>query len=177
MVEFQPSKLAVRVRFPSPAPCLLGKQKSDIRFAGIEGRGVNDCRWQSERATALPAGRRFPSPAPSRLRQQQFDVRFAGIEGRGVNDCRWQSERATALPAGRRFPSPAPCLLGKQKSDIRFAGIHKSKYRGIAQLVEQRSPKPRVQGSSPCAPAKRKTAIGGFFFCVWGSARARRFFA
>ena len=29
-------------------------------------------------------------------------------------------------------------------------------YRGIAQLVEQRSPKPRVQGPSPCAPAKEK---------------------
>jgi hypothetical protein len=28
-----------------------------------------------------------------------------------------------------------------------------SKYRGIAQLVEQRSPKPRVQSSSLCAPA------------------------
>ena len=26
-------------------------------------------------------------------------------------------------------------------------------YRGIAQLVEQRSPKPRVEGSSPSAPA------------------------
>ena len=39
------------------------------------------------------------------------------------------------------------------------------------------APKPRVQGSSPCAPAKRKTAIGGFFFCVWGFTRARRFFA
>ena len=29
-------------------------------------------------------------------------------------------------------------------------------YRGIAQLVEQRSPKPRVQSSSLCAPAKEK---------------------
>ena len=27
-------------------------------------------------------------------------------------------------------------------------------YRGIAQLVEQRSPKPRAEGSSPSAPAK-----------------------
>ena len=26
-------------------------------------------------------------------------------------------------------------------------------YRGIAQLVEQRSPKPRAEGSSPSAPA------------------------
>ena len=29
--------------------------------------------------------------------------------------------------------------------------------RGIAQLVEQRSPKPRAEGSSPSAPAKSKT--------------------
>ena len=28
------------------------------------------------------------------------------------------------------------------------------KHRGIAQLVEQRSPKPRAEGSSPSAPAK-----------------------
>ena len=38
-------------------------------------------------------------------------------------------------------------------------------YRGIAQLVEQRSPKPRVQGSSPCTPAKRRS----YAFCVWSS--------
>ena len=29
-------------------------------------------------------------------------------------------------------------------------------YRGIAQLVEQRSPKPRAEGSSPSAPAKQE---------------------
>ncbi len=29
-----------------------------------------------------------------------------------------------------------------------------NKYRGIAQLVEQRSPKPRAEGSKPSAPAK-----------------------
>ena len=45
-------------------------------------------------------------------------------------------------------------------------------YRGIAQLVEQRSPKPRAQGSSPCAPAKKSPKIldftrvfGLFLFC------------
>ena len=30
-------------------------------------------------------------------------------------------------------------------------------YRGIAQLVEQRSPKPRAEGSSPSAPAKARS--------------------
>ena len=29
----------------------------------------------------------------------------------------------------------------------------KKQYRGIAQLVEQRSPKPRAEGSNPSAPA------------------------
>ena len=32
-------------------------------------------------------------------------------------------------------------------------------HRGIAQLVEQRSPKPRAEGSSPSAPAKN-TGLG-----------------
>ena len=32
-------------------------------------------------------------------------------------------------------------------------------YRGIAQLVEQRSPKPRAEGSSPSAPAKMKAHL------------------
>ena len=40
-------------------------------------------------------------------------------------------------------------------------------FRGIAQLVEQRSPKPRAEGSSPSAPAKNKTThTGGFLFFV-----------
>ena len=42
---------------------------------------------------------------------------------------------------------------------------HQNKYRGIAQLVEQRSPKPRAEGSSPSAPAKghRKSGVFSFF--------------
>ena len=31
--------------------------------------------------------------------------------------------------------------------------VHHFKYRGIAQLVEQRSPKPPAEGSNPSAPA------------------------
>ena len=39
--------------------------------------------------------------------------------------------------------------------------------RGIAQLVEYWSPKPRVVGSSPSAPAKTKRSpIGGLFVLV-----------
>ena len=39
--------------------------------------------------------------------------------------------------------------------------------RGIAQLVEHRSPKPSAVGSSPTAPAKKKGyRMCGIFFCV-----------
>ena len=34
--------------------------------------------------------------------------------------------------------------------------LRRKQYRGIAQLVEQRSPKPRAEGSNPSAPAIRK---------------------
>ena len=37
-------------------------------------------------------------------------------------------------------------------------------YRGIAQLVESRSPKPLVVGSSPTAPAKILVRKNGDFF-------------
>ena len=32
-------------------------------------------------------------------------------------------------------------------------------FRGIAQLVEQRSPKPRAEGSSPSAPARYEKPV------------------
>ena len=38
-----------------------------------------------------------------------------------------------------------------------FCESKKLIHRGIAQLVEQRSPKPRAEGSSPSAPAKEKS--------------------
>ena len=38
------------------------------------------------------------------------------------------------------------------------------KYRGIAQLVEYRSPKPWVVGSSPSAPAKKERSISFVLF-------------
>ena len=39
-------------------------------------------------------------------------------------------------------------------------------FRGIAQLVEQRSPKPRAEGSSPSAPAKTKRHLWVSFYFV-----------
>ena len=43
-------------------------------------------------------------------------------------------------------------------------------YRGIAQLVEYRSPKPWVAGSNPPAPAKteKSIAVGSGLLCFWG---------
>ena len=40
--------------------------------------------------------------------------------------------------------------------------------RGIAQLVEQRSPKPRAEGSSPSAPAKLKSPKNGLYKPFFG---------
>ena len=39
-------------------------------------------------------------------------------------------------------------------------------FRGIAQLVEQRSPKPRAEGSSPSAPARIKRHLRVSFYFV-----------
>ena len=41
-------------------------------------------------------------------------------------------------------------------SDMRGFDSHESPHRGIAQLVERRSPKPQAEGSSPSAPATMK---------------------
>ena len=50
------------------------------------------------------------------------------------------------------------------------ACYNNQRYRGIAQLVEQRSPKPRVQSSSLCAPAKKSKSKGlDFFICAAGT--------
>ncbi len=39
--------------------------------------------------------------------------------------------------------------------DLKQRSQFHKKYRGIAQLVEQWSPKPRAVGSNPTAPAKK----------------------
>ena len=49
-----------------------------------------------------------------------------------------------------------------------FAREKRETYRGIVQLVEYRSPKPRVVGSNPTAPAqinkKKSSCFDGFFY-------------
>ena len=50
-------------------------------------------------------------------------------------------------------------------------------YRGIAQLVEQWSPKPRAVGSNPTAPARKALATfvaGAFFVCFLRNDEVRR---
>ena len=49
----------------------------------------------------------------------------------------------------------------------------KASYRGIAQLVEYRSPKPWVAGSNPPAPAKAKRSPSGDLFCFGTRLRVR----
>ena len=53
--------------------------------------------------------------------------------------------------------------------ELHFYQINTRRYcwidRGIVQLVEQRSPKPLVVGSSPTAPAKKKAIrVSGWLF-------------
>ena len=58
-------------------------------------------------------------------------------------------------------------LQKNKKCDIIFLFGIGTKNRGIAQLVEYRSPKPWVAGSNPPAPAKQNNTkpIGLVFFC------------
>ena len=48
-------------------------------------------------------------------------------------------------------------LSSRVKALLRLDAFQSRIYRGIAQLVEQRSPKPRAEGSSPSAPATNKS--------------------
>ena len=50
-----------------------------------------------------------------------------------------------------------------QKQNIEYP-FNVFAYRGIAQLVESRSPKPLVVGSSPTAPARKKHRLCRCFF-------------
>ena len=62
------------------------------------------------------------------------------------------------------------CANIKKVLDLLCRVVYQSKrsiddaYRGIAQLVEHRSPKPSVEGSNPSAPANNQKAVrkGGF---------------
>ncbi len=57
--------------------------------------------------------------------------------------------------------SVAPRILFPVSEDARKVAYHgvSSTHRGIAQLVEQRSPKPRAEGSSPSSPANYRESI------------------
>ena len=75
------------------------------------------------------------------------------------------------------FPSSARCAQLRRKAESRFYCIElfaTTEYRGIAQLVEQRSPKPRVQSSSLCAPAKHKRNIRRMFLLCFVDERDTR---
>ena len=56
----------------------------------------------------------------------------------------------------RGVSDAAQSLSSRLKALLRLNAFQNRIYRGIAQLVEQRSPKPRAEGSSPSAPATPK---------------------
>ena len=67
------------------------------------------------------------------------------------------------------------CANIKKVLDLLCRVVYQSKrsiddaYRGIAQLVEHRSPKPSVEGSNPSAPANNQRAVrkgGSFLFFI-----------
>ena len=72
--------------------------------------------------------------------------------------------------AKNRLTKPRVCGIILSASE-RVSPRSNQIFRGIAQLVEQRSPKPRAEGSSPSAPATQalknglsKPFLGVFFF-------------
>ena len=65
-----------------------------------------------------------------------------------------QSNRLITGRSRVRVPEGPPGMAGKTRKHPRLAAS--LPYRGIAQLVEQRSPKPRAEGSSPSAPARNR---------------------
>ena len=58
---------------------------------------------------------------------------------------------------------PRKCFI------IKRVGRIPAQYRGIAQLVEQRSPKPRAEGSNPSTPANRKGTANAVPFLLAGA--------
>ena len=65
---------------------------------------------------------------------------------------------------------PEPLTAGSKNDRIHFALSN----RGIAQLVEQWSPKPRAEGSSPSAPAKDNGRIYPVVFLLSGKNEPER---
>ena len=63
------------------------------------------------------------------------------------------TEGWTALDFAKRAQSERPLILQRNCGNIFTL------FRSVAQLVEQRSPKPPVRGSSPLTPAR--TGRGG----------------
>ena len=80
-----------------------------------------------------------------------------------------QSNRLITGRSRVRTPEGPPHRLFK--TDVSSVFL----YRGIAQMVEQRSPKPRAEGSIPSAPAKTEppTYVGGSVLVI-GVARTPR---
>ena len=93
---------------------------------------------------------------------QQFGDSFAA--GRCLSR-EWLVLTAHLTSFGATCFTCPPCVRGgvRAYAAVRAQGLTPSgaaRFRGLAQLVEHRSPKPRVVGSSPSAPARRGTIIG-----------------
>jgi hypothetical protein len=85
------------------------------------------------------------------------------VDDFGEQDCLHLNNFLVCHP--QDFPQhmkhPPPCLKYSFKAYAplqtrRRESVGEVRVRGLAQLVEHRSPKPRVVGSSPSAPATRR---------------------
>lgn len=93
---------------------------------------------------------------------QQFDDSFSL---RGYSLVKWHIVTAQIASNNATCFTCPPCVRRgvRAYAAVRAQGLTPSgaaRFRGLAQLVEHRSPKPRVVGSSPSAPARRGIVTG-----------------
>ena len=110
-----------------------------------------------------------PPPAPHHAQARKR--RDAAIHCPPAGDHASDHFRASAIGPGRTAAAPDfPCPSAKPHLiPERFGHTTALGLRGLAQLVEHRSPKPRVVGSSPSTPARpirRQWRLAGTAFLI-----------
>lgn len=138
MVEPQPSKLMMRVRSPLPAP--VWEALTKVVGAGHARCAKGFCSCSSGVEHTLGKGEVDGSNPSMSSKFEKGEPRlaflfFGAVAQEGVvsrRDLRYHGARCCAC-----------CLQG----------VARIRYRPVAQLAEQRSPKPQVGGSIPSWPA------------------------
>lgn len=129
MVEPQPSKLMMRVRFPLPAP-----------WSGSCSSGVEHTLGKGEVDGSIPS----MSSIIKEGNDQLVIPFFVNAVGRSYG------ENLPNVIALANMPTVAYAVEGLFNCSNSYLLY---RYRPVAQLAEQRSPKPQVGGSIPSWPA------------------------